>query len=98
MSDKDGLSFRKMIVPVVVMVAFLILGTVMWLSSGYVQALFFFGYIGISIGVGLGLYAGLPKKRKPLGRKLTLFLVGGFLLVFMGVLQSESAISSDCLR
>ncbi|MDH4208755.1 MAG: 4Fe-4S binding protein [Anaerolineae bacterium] len=90
MSKKDEFSFRKMVVPVVVMVAFLVLGTVMWLSSGYIQALFFFGYIGVSIGVGLGLYAGLPKKRKPWGRKLTLFLVGGFLLIFMGVLQSEN--------
>jgi ferredoxin-type protein NapH len=90
MSNKDKFSFRKIMIPVVVMVAFLILGTLMWLSSGYIQALFFFGYIGMSIGVGLGLYAGLPKRRKPWGRKLTLFLVGGFLLVFMGVLQSEN--------
>ncbi len=90
MSNKDRFSFKKMVVPVVVMVAFLILGTVMWLSSGYIQPLFFFGYIGVSVGLGLGLYAGLPKKRKPWGRKLTLFLVGGFLLIFMGVLQSEN--------
>jgi uncharacterized membrane protein YczE len=39
-----------------------------------------FGYIGASIGLGLGLYAVLPKPRKPLGRRLTLFLVGAFLI------------------
>ena len=90
MKDKDKFCFRKVAVPVVVMVAFLILGTAMWLSSGYIQALFFFGYMGVSIGIGVGLYAALPKTRKPLGRKLTLSLVGRFLLVFMGVLQSEN--------
>ena len=28
-----------------------------WLASGYLQPLFMFGYIGTSIGLGLGLYA-----------------------------------------
>ena len=27
-----------------------------WLASGYVQPLIMFGYIGTSLGVGLGLY------------------------------------------
>ncbi len=39
------------------------------------------------MGVGLGLYATLPRKQKPIGRRLTLFLVGLFLLgfaIFMG--------------
>ncbi len=37
---------------------------------------------------GLGLYAALPKKQKPAGRRLTLFLVGLFLVgfaIFMGL-------------
>jgi polyferredoxin len=47
-----------------------------FLASGYVQPLIMFGYIGTALGVGLGLYAALPKKQKPVGRRLTLFLVG----------------------
>jgi len=90
LNNKNKFAFNKMVVPGVVMLAFWLLGIVMWQSSGYIQALFFFGYIGTSIGVGLGLYAALPRGRKPLGRKLTLFLVGGFLLGFMGLLQSEN--------
>lgn len=79
-----------MIVPVIIMIAFWILGFAMWQSSGFIEPLFFFGYIGTSVGIGLGLYAVLPKKKKPLGRKLALFLVGGFMLVYMGLLQSEN--------
>lgn len=56
-----------------------------------------FGYIGTSLGVGLGLYGLLPKAHKPVGRRLTLFLVGLFLVgyaIFMGQenIQIEGAI------
>jgi polyferredoxin len=64
-------------------------GVALWgyLASGYTQPLIMFGYIGTAIGVGLGLYATLPKRQKPIGRRLTLFLVGLFLVgfaIFMG--------------
>jgi hypothetical protein len=36
-----------------------------WRASGALRPLLMFGYIGTSVGVGLGLYALLPKK-KPL--------------------------------
>ena len=73
-------NLKKMTVPLVVMLAFFTLGSVLWRSSGQIMALFFFGYIGTSVGVGLGLYAALPKKKKPLGRRLSLILVGTFLV------------------
>ena len=76
------------------MLVFWILAIVGWQSSGYIQPLVLFGYIGTSLGVGLGLYAVLPKKKKQVGRKLTLFLIGGALLVFMGLLQSENVLLS----
>ena len=63
------------------MLAFCTLGIWGWLASGTVQPLIMFGYIGISLGVGLGLYETLPRQKKPVGRRLTLFLVGAFLMV-----------------
>jgi len=78
---------RKLIVPGVVMLAFWGIGLWGFLASGLVQPLIMFGYIGTAIGVGLGLYAVLPRKQKPVGRRLTLFLVGLFLVgfaIFMG--------------
>lgn len=74
--------FKKLIVPMVVMLAFW--GIAMWgfTASGLAMPLIMFGYIGTALGVGLGLYGILPKKQKPIGRRLTLFLVGLFLIVF----------------
>ena len=72
MTKTDKLALNKLIVVGVVMVAFWSLAAAMWQSSGEITALFFFGTIGTSVGIGLGLYAALPKKRKPLGRRLAL--------------------------
>src|SRR3990170_8471001 len=94
---KANISFKNLIVPMVVMLVFVGLGLWGFLSSGYLQALLMFGYIGVSLGVGLGMYAVLPKKQKTIGRRLTLVLVGLFLLgyaIFMGQenVQIEGAI------
>ncbi len=94
---KIKVNLKQLIVPGVVMLAFW--GIALWgfTASGYVQPLIMFGYIGTSLGVGLGLYGTLPKKQKPIGRRLTLFLVGLFLVgfaLFMGYenVQIEGAI------
>lgn len=96
-SVQNSIEIKKLIVPFVVMAAFW--GIAIWgfLASGYIQPIIMFGYIGTSLGVGLGLYAVLPKKQKTTGRKLTLFMVGLFLLgfaIFMGKenVQLEGAI------
>jgi ferredoxin-type protein NapH len=88
--SKYTLPVRNLIVPGVVMAAFWSLAIVAWQSSGYTQPLFMFGYIGTSLGVGLGLYGILPKKQKPIGRRLTLLLVGLFLVGFAILLGHEN--------
>lgn len=82
---------KKLLVPVVVMLAFWGIGAWGWFATGYLQPLFMFGYIGTSVGLGLGLYAVLPKKHKPKGRRLALFLVGAFLFVFAAFVSSENS-------
>ena len=72
------------------MLAFWILGVLLWRSTGYLQPVFFFGYIGTSVGIGLGLYAALPKKAKPKGRRLAPFLVGAFLFIVGAILAGEN--------
>lgn len=88
---KTTLDFKKLIVPGVVLLAFW--GIALWgyLASGYTKPLIMFGYIGTSLGIGLGLYGILPKRQKPLGRRLTLFLVGLFLLGFAIFLGHENS-------
>jgi len=87
---KFNLDPKKLITPGVVMLAFWIIAVFMWQSSGQIQALFFFGYIGSSVGIGLGLYAALPKKRKPIGRRVSLFMVGAFLFYYAAFLGLEN--------
>ena len=89
-TKKQSFQWKKMLVPAVVMLVFLTLGTAMWRSSGEIMALYSFGYIGISAGIGLGLYAALPKKKKPWGRRLSLFLVGSFLIGFAAIYGEEN--------
>ena len=87
---KSEIKVKNLIVPCVVMLAFW--GIALWgfLASGLVKPLIMFGYIGTALGVGLGLYGTLPKKKKPIGRRLTLFLVGLFLIGFAIFLGQEN--------
>lgn len=89
-SRREILSWRKLAVPGAVMLAFWTLAAILWQSTGEIMALFFFGYIGTSVGVGLGLYAALPKKKKPWGRRIALFLVGTFLIGFAAIQGQEN--------
>ena len=89
---KQNLTLKNLIVPIIVMLAFW--GIAIWgfTASGYTQPLIMFGYIGTSLGIGLGLYGTLPKKQKPIGRRLTLFLVGLYLIgsaIFMDRQNSQ---------
>lgn len=90
MRHLPSIALKRLLVPGVVMIAFWLLGLVLWQNSGYLMALFFFGYIGTSIGVGLGLYAVLPKRQKPIGRRLALLLVGSFLFGFAALYGQEN--------
>ena len=82
LSKIASVPWKKLLLPGIILLVFWTLAVVIWQSSGYLQPLFLFGYIGFSLGVGLGLYAMLPKKRKPLGRRLALMMVGSFLVIF----------------
>jgi ferredoxin-type protein NapH len=96
-TTKLDLRIKNLITPLVVMFAFWSIAIWGYVASGYIQPIIMFGYIGTSLGVGLSLYAMLPKQKKPVGRRLTLFLVGLFLVgfaIFMGHenVQIEGAI------
>jgi len=94
MLDKLKLNFhvnaKSLSVPLIAMLIFWILGAVLWVMTGFWQALAHFGYLGTALGAGLGLYAILPKKKKPLGRRVSLLLIGVYLFAFTGVLGREN--------
>jgi polyferredoxin len=90
MAKKSNFQLKNLITPAIIMLAFW--GIAIWgfTASGYTQPLIMFGYIGTALGVGLGLYGTLPQKQKPIGRRLTLFLVGLFLIGFAIFLGHEN--------
>jgi ferredoxin-type protein NapH len=90
MKTTSNFRIKKLIVPAVLMLAFLGIGIWGFVASGYIQPVIMFGYIGLSLGVGLGLYEILPRQKKPMGRRLTLFLVGAFLMIIAVFMSREN--------
>ncbi len=81
---------KKLIAPGVILLAFWALAITLWQVAGHPMYLFLFGYIGTSLGIGLGLYTALPKKKKPIGRRVSLLLIGLFLFGFLGIYAREN--------
>ena len=81
---------QKILFPAIMLIIFWILAIVLWQSTQHIFYLFNFGYIGTSLGFGIGLYSLLPRKRKPFGRKIAQFLVGGYMLGFLGLFAFEN--------
>jgi ferredoxin-type protein NapH len=84
------LPLKELKTPLILMLGFWILAVVLSLSLKNNFYLFNFGYIGTSLGIGLGAYSLLPGKQKPWGRRLAQFLVGLYMLGFLGLLQREN--------
>lgn len=75
---------RKFLLMFVMLAFFYALGVVLWLTTGSVFYLLNFALIGTSVGVGMGLWPILPKKKKRIGRLISQVLVGGYLFVGLG--------------
>jgi len=80
-----GLSF-----PLAIFLIFWTVAIVLWRKTGTIFFLFDLGYIGASLGVGIGLYALLPRQRKPVGRRLAQFLVGVYMVGFLGLIVLQN--------
>jgi len=90
MKKEDKFDFKELTSSLIIVISFWIVAVVLWQSTGDIFYLFNFLYIGTAIGIGIGFYSALPRKKKPLGRKLTLFLIGGYMLLFLGLLEFEN--------
>jgi ferredoxin-type protein NapH len=89
-TSRASFQIKSYLAPAVILLAFWALGLWAYLASGFLQPLLMFGYLGTALGLGLGLYAALPRRRKPAGRRLTLFLVGFFLVAYAIFLGQEN--------
>jgi ferredoxin-type protein NapH len=61
------------------------LAIVLYIKTGHTFFLFNFSYIGTSLSIGIFLYIHLPDSQKHWGRKLSQFLIGIYLFLFLGV-------------
>jgi hypothetical protein len=65
-------TWKKLLVPALTAGSFWTLAVTLFIvSDGQLFALINFGYLGTALGIGLGLYAVLPKRQKPIGRRVS---------------------------
>lgn len=77
---------KKYIGPIIMLAIFETVAIVLWLSKDNLFYLFNFSYIGISISLGLVLYANKFKH----ARRVVQFLVGTYMLVYLGLISNEN--------
>jgi polyferredoxin len=90
MKNETRVDVARLKVPLILLVTFWILAVVLWRATGRRFYLFNFGYIGTALGVGMGAYSILPRRRRLWGRRVAQFLVGTYMLVFLGLIQREN--------
>lgn len=90
MPVEERFQFSKMKDALIIMGVFWIVAIVLWQVLDNSFYILNFGYIGTAVGIGIGLYSGLPKKKKHMGRKLAQLLVGIYMLVFLGFIEFEN--------
>ncbi|WP_420641297.1 4Fe-4S binding protein [Candidatus Leptofilum sp.] len=83
-------SWRKLLLPGLTAGTFWTLAIVLYGVTGELFPLINFGYLGTALGIGLGLYAVLPKRQKPIGRRVSLLLIGLYLFIFVGLVGQEN--------
>lgn len=81
---------RKLGTPIAIFTTFWIVAILLWQAKGKIFFLYNFGYIGTAVGVGIGLYILLPRRKKPAGRRFAQLLVGIYMLCFLGLLKKEN--------
>jgi ferredoxin-type protein NapH len=90
MGSEGKFNYSELRTPLIIMGIFWIVAIVLWQTTGKIFYVFNFGYIGTAIGVGVGMYVVLPKKKKYQGRRLSQLLVGIYMLVFLGFIKFEN--------
>lgn len=81
---------KKIITPSILLLSFWSVAIVLWKTTGTIFYLFNFGYIGTAVGIGIGLYILLPRKKKPQGRRVAQLLIGIYLLFVLGFIMKEN--------
>jgi ferredoxin-type protein NapH len=88
--EKEGWNFAAFKTPAILMAVFWIIAIALWLTTGKIFYLDNFGYIGTALGLGMGIYSALPRRKRWIGRRIAQFLIGVYMLVFLGFVEREN--------
>lgn len=77
---------KKYVFPILILVVFAAVGVTLWLTKDNLFYLFNFGYIGLSVSLGIFLYI---RKYKH-ARRVVQLLVGLYMLVYLGFIKGEN--------
>ncbi|MEJ2246710.1 MAG: hypothetical protein P8Y80_11640 [Acidobacteriota bacterium] len=69
-AKENSLHFKDLIVPIILLVAFWGIAVNFWQIKDRIFFLYNFCIIGTSLFIGFGLYEILPRRQKPIGRKV----------------------------
>jgi polyferredoxin len=87
---KEDFQIRELCGPFIILLVFGAIAVIFWQIKENIFFLFNFGYLGMAIFVGIGLHTILPRKKKPVGRRVAQFLVGAYMLGFLGFILKEN--------
>ena len=77
---------KKYITPLLILAVFEAVAVTLWLTKDNIFYLFNFSYIGVSIALGILLFA----LKIPHARRVVQILVGGYMLVYLGFIRGEN--------
>ena len=89
-TKKTAYEIKTFRAPLIIFISFWAIAIVLWQARGNIFYLFNFGYIGTTVGIGIGLYIFLPNKKKPSGRRFAQLLVGIYMFGFLGLIKMEN--------
>ena len=72
--------------PIILLIVFEIVAVTLWLTKDNLFYLFNFSYIGLSISLGLFLFI----KKYKYARRIVQLLVGGYMLIYLGLICQEN--------
>ena len=91
MTDNPERTPKKIISEsIITFLFFMVIGIVVWQSTGYLFFVFNFGYIGFAAAAGELLFGFLPRHKKHRGRKVSQLLIGLYMLGVLGFLGREN--------
>lgn len=88
--EKWSISFQSIKMPLVFILFFYSIAIILHINSDGYFYLFNFMYIGTSIATGLFLLKTLPRTKKHYSRRISQVLVGGYMLIYLGVIMQEN--------